>query len=215
MSDDHASILFPNDAPKQTPDWFVRDREAAELRLSRRADDEAASMFPGERKPEAARPSAGSDASPEEALFANDAAKYDDSAAREFFDTFATNATLDGDHERAEALQEAGAALIADARSAGTNPAELGEALNILRERQGDCVAGPVSDEKLAEDFQSAMSNLMAEGVSMSDIDAARSMIDDMERISPGTKATLSETGAGNDPRLIALCIKEARRRGY
>ena len=43
---------------------------------------------------------------------------------------------------------------------------------------------------------------------------AARRLIDHPEERAPGNKASLEFSGAGNDPRLIRLAIKEARRRG-
>jgi hypothetical protein len=201
---DPAHILFPSDLPATStpPDWFISQQSEAEARLT------------GRHAPKAPDP-AGEDADPAEVLFGKDAMGFDDQAATEFFDTFAMSAFQDGDHDRADALRTAGAALVADAKAAGTNAADLSEALTIVRERQGDTMTGVVAPERLAEDFQTAMSGLMADGVQMSDIDAARAFIRDLDKVSPGTIATLNDTSAGNDPRLIRKAITEARRRGY
>lgn len=206
MSDtpEAAHVLFPSDAPASStpPDWWTANQNSAEMRLAGRHSPKHADL-------------AGEKADAAEMLFAKDAKGFDDQAAIEFFGGFASSARADGDLDRAAALEAAGAALVADVKAAGTDAADLSEALDIVRERQGDMVGGPVSAERLVEDFASTMAALSSEGVSMSDINAARAFIRDMETVSPGTMATLEATGAGNDPRLIRKVIAESRRRGY
>lgn len=201
---DPAHIIFASDVPASStpPDWWASNQNAAEMRLA------------GRHSPKPAAP-AGEQTDAAGMLFSKDAKGFDDQPTADFFGGFATSARADGDLDRAAALEAAGAALVADFKAAGSNAAELSEALDIVRERQSDTVAGPVSAARLAEDFASTMAALSGEGVSMSDINAARAFILDLETISPGTMATLEQTGAGNDPKLIAKAIAEARRRGY
>src|SRR5690606_33920188 len=112
-------------------------------------------------------------------------------------------------------LGAAGAALVADFKAAGTNVNEVSEALAIVRERQGDTVAGPVSVDKLEADKQAGLVALAAEGVGHVDIRAAQRVVADLELVAPGTIDSLVATGAGNDPRLLRKAIAEAKRRGY
>lgn len=241
MSDDHAHILFPSDAPKsqQPPDWFVAQRSGAELRLAGVHGDRGAAakaaeagkagspaspagpatrLFPNEAaKADDARNPAGSDAeNAADKLFPEDAKKFDDAFAKDFFSGFSASAAADGDIERAQALNSAGEALIANARTAGMDAAELTSALDIVRERQGDTIA-PLTSERMEAEFASGMAAIQTEYGDgyMNEVNAARSFIRDMEIIAPGTIASLERTGAGNDPRLIRTAIKEARRRGY
>jgi hypothetical protein len=118
-------------------------------------------------------------------------------------------------NDRAHDLQAAGDALVADFKAAGTDADEVKSALDIIRERQGDTLAGPVPEERLEADRTAAMNELTAEGISDADLDAARRFISDVEKIAPGTIHTLEATGSGNDTRLIRKAIAEAKRRGY
>lgn len=104
---------------------------------------------------------------------------------------------------------------MADFRAAGASSDDVREALDIVREHQGNTVAGPVSAEKLEAAYTSTMAVLADEGVTDADLNAARAFISDLEMIAPGTIQSLEATGAGNDPRLIRKAISEAKRRGY
>lgn len=220
---DPAYVLFPSDAPAGSapPEWFKAEQAAATARLmgahKPAADDAAARMFPGDApKGEQASKPAASDADMAEKLFPDDANHFDEKPIAGFFNGFAVSAAGDGDSERAQALNAAGEALIADARKAGTNSAELSAALDVVRERQGDTI-GPISDEKLEADFASGMEAVRSEfgATADSDLKAAQAFIRDLDTIAPGTIDSLNRTGAGNDMRLIRAAIKEAKRRGY
>lgn len=224
---DPAHILFPGDAPapSQPPEYFKVQQNAATARLmgsqNPAADDAAARMFPNDAaKGVTPAPSAGpADPAKTDAaatLFKDDAKPFDDADAKDFFNGFATSAAGDGDVERAQALNAAGEALIADARAAGTDAAELTSALDVVRERQGDTLS-PITPEKMEAEFASGMAAIQAEyGDSyMADLSAARAFIRDLEIIAPGTIDSLERTGAGNDMRLIRSAIREAKRRGY
>lgn len=216
MSD--LSILFPTDAaPAKAPDWYQAQRHEAEARLSGsqardKGSDAAAIMF-GE-KPDAVPDAKASD-DPAGKLFKNDSGYFDDSVVTSFFDGFAGSAVADGDIERAQELNAAKDAMISDFKTAGTDPTDLREAFDIVRERQADTLFGEVSAERLAVDQAQAMAVLTDEGVTDLDLNAARAFIRDLEIISPGTMRSLEATGAGNDPRLIRKVIAEAKRRGY
>ncbi|MEZ0170768.1 hypothetical protein [Microvirga sp. TS319] len=195
---DAASVLFPNDTPSkpiEVPDGPVQVHRA-EQRLAT----------------DPARDNAGDTASQ---LFSTEGKPFEGGAVTDFFDGFALSAAGDGDTDRASALQSASEALVSDFKSAGTDSADLAEAFAIVKERQADTMAGPVSAEKLQEDFASAMASLETDGVTIADIDLARRFVADLERKAPGTMASLEATGAGNDPRLIRKAISEAKRRGY
>lgn len=233
------NLLFPNDAtPAAAPDWYRARVGEAESRLMGRHDAlsaQANALFPSDAKGQAPAPQrpAAPQAKPNDptaaALFPseqkakrmsdegfNDAAPYEGAkAVASYIDGFAGSAIAEGDTDRAEELQAAGAALTKDFAAAGTDPAELSEALSIVRERHADTAFGPVSEEKLVADYNATMGALAEEGVSIADIDAARAFISDLEMVAPGTMHTLEATGAGNDARLIRKAIAEARRRGY
>lgn len=217
MSDPDLSLLFPTDAPSQAPDWFAAQRHEAGQRLSGaqardKAGEQADTLFG--REPGSPAPAAQT-GDPAKALFTSEAAKFDGSAVAGFFDTFAGSAIVDGDRERARELGSAKEAMIADFQSAGTDPDDVREALDIVRERQGDTVAGPVSAERLAEEQAQTLALLAETGVSDADLNAARAFIRDLETIAPGTMRSLEATGAGNDIKLVRRAIAEARRRGY
>lgn len=227
MSTDAAHILFPNDAPtsSQPPEWFKAQHAAAEQRLmgQHRQDDgarAAATMFPSEAKGAVsgeARPPAGHDpdADAAEKLFKEDATQFDAKPVSDFMSGFAQSAIADGDIDRAHELESASEALAADFRAAGASSDDVREALDIMREHQGNTVAGPVSAEALEAGYASGMAALADEGVTSADLNAARAFISDLEKIAPGTIRSLEATGAGNDPRLIRKAVAEAKRRGY
>lgn len=233
------SVLFPSDAgPSQAPEWFKARQAEAEARLSGRHDRPSAqanALFPTDATGQAPAPQrpAAPQAKPNDPTAANlfptegqkpqrmsdegfqDLKAYDAKAVTSYIEGFAGSAIAEGDTERAQELQSAGAALTQDFAKAGTDPADLTEAFAIVKERHADTAFGPVPEEKLVADYNATMSSLAEEGVSIADIDAARAFIADLELVAPGTMHTLEATGAGNDARLIRKAIAEARRRGY
>ncbi len=209
VNSEAAYTLFPNDAPPdKVPDWYEARRDAAEVRLSGTHSADAGSEQ---------NRSAGNDGADDAAttLFKNDAVKFDPAPVKDFMSGFAQSAIADGAIDRAQALEAAGEALVTNFSQAGTSAAEVHEALDIVRERQGDTMTGPVSAEKAQAEFSETMATLSAEGVTQSDIGLAQAFIHDLEVVAPGTIASLEATGAGNDPRLIRKAIAEAKRRGY
>lgn len=214
-----AHTLFPSDVPtgdQRAPEWFAARQAGATGRLmsggKSAGSDEA--VVGSKMQSESSKDVSKND--PAKALFSTEADHFDDREARGFFNSFTVSAANDGDSERADAIRSAGDALIADARSAGTDARELASALDIVRERQGDTIA-EITPEKLQADFASSMATLQSEygdGLA-SDLSAARAFIRDLDVIAPGTIDTLVRTGAGNDPRLIRKAIAEAKRRGY
>lgn len=231
------NVLFPSDAPTSTPDWFRVRQAEAQARLSGqhdRSDVQANTLFPTDAAatPPALRRTAAPSAPPADDVAAKlfstegkqeritpdgfqDAKTYDAKSLTSFVDGFAGSALAEGDTERAQALRDAGDALKRDFSKAGTDPADLTEALDIVKDRQSDTAFGPVNEERLVADFNESMTALAEEGVSLADIDAARAFVRDLELIAPGTIATLEATGAGNDARLIRKAVAEAKRRGY
>lgn len=180
------------------------DTLADRLARAKPNDPEAAKLFPSEQKPQRMSDEGFQDLKP-----------YDAKAVTSCIDGFAGSAIAEGDTDRAQELQAAGAALTQDFAKAGTDPADLTEAFDIVKERHADTAFGPVPEEKLVADYNATMSSLAEEGVRIADIDAARQFIADLEMVAPGTMHTLEATGAGNDARLIRKAIAEARRRGY
>lgn len=224
MSTDAAHILFPSDAPvsSQPPEWFKSSYAAAEQRLMgqhRRDDDnQAARMFPAEKGAvggEAHHSAGDPDADAAERLFKDDAAQFDAKPVEDILDGFAMSALGDGDVERAHEIDAAKDALIEDAKSSGTNAADLSEALSIVHERAADTITD-IPPEKLEADMAETMAILADEGVTDAQIRAAQAMISDLDAtVAPGLIDTLARSGAGNDARLIRLAVKEAARRGY
>ncbi|TGQ15870.1 hypothetical protein [Mesorhizobium sp. M00.F.Ca.ET.217.01.1.1] len=207
---DPAHILFPSDAPRLDPtlNYVSRDQDAAAARLQRRVDAPAS--------PAAPNAPAGDKTDVAAALFKDDAALKDVDFERVVggeLDQVTLDAMKDGDSERANALKAATAALSEDFRAAGTDPASIQEAFQIVRQ-SADSLSPP-TPEQIEEGFASSMAELTASGVTEADLGIARQMIRDLELISPGVVASLESHGAGNDPRLVRAAIKEAKRRGY
>lgn len=221
------NVLFPSDALKLDPalNFSANERAGAAVRLMRRVEeppskpDAASVLFAGDAKPGAtegdASSSAGQASDGDAPTLFKDERQFDPASVTGFTSGFAQSAIADGDIDRAHELQAAGDALVADFKAAGTDTDEVKSALDIIRERQSDTFAGPVSEEKLEADRVAAMNELTAEGISDADLNAARRFISDVEKVAPGTIHTLEATGSGNDPRLIRKAIAEAKRRGY
>ncbi|AWC21803.1 hypothetical protein CO731_01256 [Aminobacter sp. MSH1] len=199
MSDtDSASILYPNDQPAASapPEWFKADIAAAETRLMGKVDDtqerDAAGTLYGESE---------------------QAGEFRDEDVTPFFNREALNAIKSEDPDRAEALGQASKALAADMRAAGTSSKEFGEALTIINEVAYETKSDADRDRISAETMATLARDLGP--TFQSDLDAARRFIQDLEKVAPGTIASLDGSGAGNDLRIVRKAIKEAKRRGY
>ncbi|BBF92846.1 hypothetical protein [Blastochloris tepida] len=199
---DAAHVLFPNDAP-----------------AAKAATGPAGKDGPGQGDAKPPAPAAG-DPEPDAArsIF-RDEPDADDAAARDVTDTFgsfAISAANDGDMERCHALQAAGETLLADVREAGGLASDLAEALGYVK-AAADRFA-PATEEENQAGMAKALATLQAERTDHAalegDLAAARRLIVEMDRRTPGLIEQLELTGAGNDPRLIKAAIKEARRRG-
>ncbi|MBN8935188.1 MAG: hypothetical protein J0I13_02520, partial [Rhizobiales bacterium] len=148
-------------------------------------------------------------------LFKNDVVNFDAKPVEDIFNGFANAAIGDGDGgERSRALEAARDGLIADAKANGTDAKELSDAMAIVKERQADGLIEP-TPEQAEQRMAESLTALRAEGVTAADLNLARRFVADLEVVAPGTIATLSRSGAGNDPRLVRTAIREAKRRGY
>ncbi|MBM7330734.1 hypothetical protein JS562_48085 [Agrobacterium sp. S2] len=210
---DPAHVLFPSDAPKldASLDFNGIAKGAAEARLMRQADPNAANVFPGD----AAKPdqTAGNDDDDIAAKLFKDDAKADYEKLMDGeLDQYTLGAIQDGDRERADALKYASRSLAEDFRTAGTDATELKEAFEIVRHSAGMV---PPTHEQREASFNEGMAAVQAAGISDADLSAARAFIRDLETVSPGVVASLNAHGAGNDIRLIRKAVAEARRRGY
>lgn len=121
-------------------------------------------------------------------------------------------AHADGDAERVEALAAATTNLAADFRSAGTDAGDIREVFDIVRQSEG---LVPPTPEQREASFAEGMATIQAEGITDSELDAARRLIADFERVSPGVVASLEAHSAGKNPALIRKVVAEAKRRGY
>lgn len=201
MSDaDSASILYPDDKPaaNSPPAWYQADIAEAEARLMRKPDDA------GVQESDAA-----------EKLYdeSEQASQFRDEDVAPFFNREALNAIKNDDPERAEALGQASKALVADMRSAGTSSKEFGEAISIINEVAYEAKTDADRERASAETMAALERDVGP--TFQSDLDAARRFIQDLEKVAPGTIASLDRSGAGNDLRIVRKAIKEARRRGY
>lgn len=216
MSNDPASILFPNEGRSAaTPDWFSARRSEAELRLQGQhgAKDAASALFPNEKPADPAAPPAATKAP--DALFSDAAPDLHEREISNVLTPLADDARLSGDTERAAELEAATASLAGEFAKAGTDPGTVAEVMQLAKEALGDTVTGPVEPERLAEMEAQAHSWIAEAGITDAELSAARRMIDDLEAVTPGIKAYLGDTGLGNNPKMIERAVREARRRGY
>jgi hypothetical protein len=210
---DPAHVLFPNDAPKASaspPDWYKVQQAGAEQRLMGERGGERGAV---EHPPPSA--DAGDDTDLAAKLFGeNSGASFEDveRAVMSELDTFTLNAMKDGDTERADALKIATTQLAEDFSDAGTPPEAIKEAFTLV---QQSASLSPPTPEQREQSFAEGMAAIQAEGITDSDLNAARRFVADLERVSPGVVASLEAHGAGNSPKLIRAAIREARRRGY
>lgn len=215
MSDETeaAYILFGADKPKsaEPPDWYKADQAAAESRLMRVEPSARAQAAQDGSKPDQPA-SAGPAADAAEKLFTSESGTDYGQLVSGELDAYTLGAIQDGDTERSEALKHATSALAEDMRTAGTEPATLGEAFEIVRQSAGMV---PLTAEQREESFAAGMAAIQSERITEPDLSAARAFIRDLDRVSPGVVDSLRAHGAGNDIRLIRNAIAEARRRGY
>lgn len=218
MTDEAAYVLFPNDRPADPP---ASPQIAHAAAVVTGAMDAAPSPDQAQAPTTVAREGAETP-DPATKLFPSETGATEEKATgevTEFFDGHRMDALKDGDDGRAEALQSASGALLDDVRASGGLAADLAEALGYVRSNLDRPFGLAASEAELQAGESKAMGELANEyrgdTVRLSaDLGAARRLIDHLEERAPGTKASLEFSGAGNDPRLIRLAIKEARRRG-
>lgn len=233
MSDEIAHALFPNDAPSGSspPAWVQASRATApDVQKSSEAASSASRVFPSEM---ASRPAgllttkdlegqqrAGAESEVASLLFPTDTADGDKKAADSFTNMmgdYRLSAIKDGDEARGNELQQASATLLDDVKQSGGLATDLAEALGLVH--AGMDRFGAATPEELEASQAKAMDLLTSEyggdAAKMgADLASARRLIEHVEKKAPGTMASLEYSGAGNDPRLIKLAIKEAKRRG-
>lgn len=200
MVDEAAYTLFPSDAPK-TPasppaptagfhaitSFAVKPRQSAPT--VERSESPAADLFPTEKMPDPAREVAST------------------------LEPWALSAQIEGHDELAAEWRETAETLAADLRNAGTSQEDTNELMQLVKDAQGNTTFGVVSDERLSADRAKAEDWIAENQIADADLDLARRLVDDMDRATPGLKAWLINSGQGNDPRTIALAVREAKRR--
>lgn len=205
MSDHPAHILFKNDVPATQPPSAGSGPAAAAVPATGTGGNPASPAGPADaaKRDDAA------------ALFKDGAADLGAKAVTEILDGFANSAISDQDGgERSRAIEAARDGLLADAKAHGMDTGELASAMSIVKELQANSITEPtpeVAEQRMAE----ALEACRAENISDADLSIARRLIADIERVAPGTVATLERTGSGNDIRLIRKAVAEAKRRGY
>ena len=98
-------------------------------------------------------------------------------------------------------------------KAAGTPAAAFNEVLAAFNEADAD----NFTPDQRAQMAEATMAELQADFGSTldADLNAARQLIADLDKLTPGLIDSLEASGAGNNPRLIRTAISEARRRGY
>jgi hypothetical protein len=196
VSQDHAAILYGGDGKAGArPAWDEAADTEAMMRLSRRAEDNPDAVDPASK------------------LYGDKSGEFDGTEFSSAMDSLAIDALKDGNTDRSDALEYARQGLVSDFKAAGTDSGDVGEAMGIV-----NAYAYSMPDEATrAATEASTMESLSAELGNQVDthIRAARRFINDLDRVSPGLKDSLERSGAGNDPKLVRLVIKEAKRRGY
>lgn len=142
-----------------------------------------------------------------------DKAPFDPSPLTSFFDQAALAAMQEGNRDHANEISQSGKAMVADMKAAGTPADLMKSALHAYHESASE----GLSEDQRVEVAQATVAKLQAEyGPAFErDLGAARALIDHLEKVTPGLKASLEATGAGNSKKLIQAAIKEAKRRGY
>lgn len=200
--------LYPDDMPQA--------RQPAPQARPSRPDTAAAVLYPDDRPagqtarlPARTKP-VGRDGD-QPALTYSDAGKFDETSASSMFNTRALAAQQDGNAENASEWLAAGQALVGDMKAAGTPADDFSAALRAFNEADSETL----TPEQHAERYEASIAQLQAElGPNLdADLALARQLIARLDQQAPGLIASLEATGAGNDPKLIKLAIKEARRR--
>ncbi len=208
MSDIDASIMFPSDAVKPGPDMnrMAFAREDAAMRLMRRADPAVADPA------DDAEPTPSQTDDVAKLLFSDDATPdYAELIDGELADRYRT-ASADGDTEHADAIEHAQIALAADFRDAGTDP----DAIKIVfSEVRQSAMMTDMTHEQAEKSYADGLAAVAAAGYSEAELQGARQLVADLDRVSPGVIDSLSRFGAGNSPKVIAAAVREAKRRGY
>lgn len=195
MSDipiDPAHLLFPSDAPKEPPQWFVaqdnaRQRPQAAQRQPEERDEkaDAAKLFPSEKAPD-----------------------EDHSAVGRLGD-LAEAVRLAGDTERADQLIEASDTIMLDALEHGTPSAELHEIVGMVHEASS--TLAPLSLEQLT-DLNAKAERELAD-VPAEDLELGRKLIQQMSTKMDGLIYQLEATGLGSRPDFVRAVCREAKRR--
>ncbi|WP_296424958.1 hypothetical protein [Yoonia sp.] len=203
--------LYPDDQPAPAPDARPAHRPSDTTEAVLYPDDHPKDAAPVRRQTRQEKHDTGSKDSAE--LSYEDSAAFNAAETDAFFNQAALAALQDGDSERSAELGQAGKSLVADMKAAGTPAEVLNEALRAYNETAGD----GFSEDQRAEMAEATMAELQSEhGPAIeSDLNAARAFIQDMEQVAPGLIRSLEATGAGNNKKLIATVILEAKRRGY
>lgn len=158
-----------------------------------------------ENAPEAAK-------SPADTLYP-DLAGFDPAPFDSVMSALSLDALKKSDTEKADAFEESRKALIGDFQATGTDPAAAADAVGIIN---AWAYTAP-SIEQIEQDRVQNLELLTSEWGEAADtnLTIVRRFVADMDAVSPGTLATLESTGAGNDPKLIRMFLREAKRRGY
>ncbi|PZX39381.1 hypothetical protein LY56_02914 [Roseinatronobacter thiooxidans] len=205
--------MYPDDVPASAPASAPHAGQS-----DRQPDRTERVLYPEEHSTGATQPqrpekrAAASDEEPA-ALSYEDSASFDDTTAKSFFNQAALAALQEDDRERSAELDQAGKALVADMKDAGTPSSVFNEALAAYNESASD----GFTQEQRDEMAEATMKELQASYGSTfeSDLNAARALIADLDKLTPGLIDSLEATNAGNSPRLIKAAIAEAKRRGY
>ena len=202
--------MYPDDVPASAPAPHAGqpDRQADRTDLILYPNDQPDALAQPPRAP--VRPDAGEEPP---AISYDEAADFDPTGANSFFNQAALAALKEGDHERSAELDQAGKALVDDMKAAGTPAAVFNEALAAFNEADAD----NFTEDQRAQMAEATMADLRADfGPTLdADLSAARALIADLDKLTPGLIASLEASGAGNNPRLIRTAIEEAKRRGY
>lgn len=152
---------------------------------------------------------------PEEAasqLYADEDVPFETKVAGGVFDREMAAAIEAGEPERADALAAAQSALVADMKASGTPARDFDAAFEIMGSQPTT-----LSEAERDQRFDDGMDYVRQTYGSQADaaLAGARQLIADLDKVSPGLIDSLERSGAGSDPRMISLAVKEARRRGY
>ena len=210
------NALYPDDQPKRQS--APAPAPASQSRQPQREPDADALLYPDDQpkgapaQRQAQRPSAADGYEPATLTYA-DQAPFDPAPLTSFFDQAALAAMQEGNRDHANEISQSGKAMVADMKAAGTPADLLKSALHAYHESASE----GLNEDQQAEVAQATVAELQAEyGPTFErDLGAARALIEDLEKVTPGLIESLEATGAGNNPKLIRAAIKEAARRGY